>query len=55
MGATLRKKDDVRRDRRAAGTPEALAKLCERFGDDYWLKKDTDGGFPHECTGRSLR
>src|SRR5438105_402931 len=27
---------------------EAVARLCERFGDDYWLKKDTDGGFPHE-------
>jgi acyl-CoA dehydrogenase len=27
---------------------EAVARLCERFGDDYWLKKDTDGGFPAE-------
>jgi len=27
---------------------EAVARLCERFGDDYWLKKDTEGGFPHE-------
>src|SRR5438477_260890 len=27
---------------------EAVARLCQRFGDDYWLKKDTDGGFPHE-------
>src|SRR5438105_12938595 len=27
---------------------EAVARLCERFGDDYWLKKDTDGGFPHD-------
>ncbi|MGH7116496.1 MAG: acyl-CoA dehydrogenase family protein [Stellaceae bacterium] len=26
----------------------AVARLCERFGDDYWLKKDTEGGFPHE-------
>ncbi|HEX6442239.1 MAG TPA: acyl-CoA dehydrogenase family protein [Stellaceae bacterium] len=26
----------------------AVARLCERFGDDYWLKKDTDGGFPAE-------
>src|SRR5438128_427190 len=25
---------------------EAIAKLCERFGDDYWLKKDREGGFP---------
>ena len=27
---------------------EAVARLCQRFGDDYWLKKDTEGGFPHE-------
>jgi acyl-CoA dehydrogenase len=27
---------------------EAVARLCQRFGDDYWLKKDTDGGFPRE-------
>ena len=27
---------------------DAVARLCERFGDEYWLKKDTDGGFPHE-------
>src|SRR5437773_8847097 len=25
---------------------EAIAKLCTRFGDDYWLKKDREGGFP---------
>jgi acyl-CoA dehydrogenase len=27
---------------------EAIAKVCERFGDDYWLRKDRDGGFPHD-------
>src|SRR5258708_2299882 len=27
---------------------EAVARMCRRFGDDYWLKKDTEGGFPHE-------
>src|ERR1700704_5784076 len=27
---------------------DAVAPLCERFGDDYWLKKDSEGGFPHE-------
>jgi len=27
---------------------EAVARLCQRFGDDYWLKKDNEGGFPHE-------
>jgi acyl-CoA dehydrogenase len=26
----------------------AASQLCERFGDDYWLAKDNDGGFPHE-------
>src|SRR5258708_40110611 len=25
---------------------EAIAKLCDRFGDDYWLKKDREGGYP---------
>src|SRR5205809_6887403 len=27
---------------------EAVARLCERFGDEYWLKKDEEGSFPHE-------
>jgi len=27
---------------------EAIAKLCERFGDDYWLARDKDGEFPQE-------
>jgi acyl-CoA dehydrogenase len=27
---------------------EAVRRLCERFGDDYWLQKDRDGGFPHD-------
>jgi acyl-CoA dehydrogenase len=27
---------------------EAIAKLCERFGDDYWLARDRDGEFPAE-------
>jgi acyl-CoA dehydrogenase len=27
---------------------DAVARLCTRFGDDYWLKHDTEGGFPHE-------
>jgi len=26
----------------------AVARLCERFDDQYWLKKDEDGGFPGE-------
>jgi acyl-CoA dehydrogenase len=27
---------------------EAIFKICARFGDEYWLKKDKDGGFPFE-------
>lgn len=27
---------------------EAILKICARFGDDYWLTKDRDGGFPDE-------
>jgi acyl-CoA dehydrogenase len=26
----------------------AIEKICARFGDDFWLKKDRNGGFPHE-------
>jgi acyl-CoA dehydrogenase len=26
----------------------AIEKICGRFGDDYWLAKDRDGGFPHD-------
>ena len=25
---------------------EAIGKLCTRFGDDYWLERDREGGFP---------
>ena len=25
---------------------EAIARLCERFPDEYWLKADKEGGFP---------
>jgi acyl-CoA dehydrogenase len=27
---------------------EAIAKLCERFPDDYWLKRDREGAFPDD-------
>ncbi len=27
---------------------DAIAKICTGFDDAYWLKKDKDGGFPHE-------
>lgn len=26
----------------------AVQKICARFGDDYWLAKDRDGGFPDD-------
>ena len=26
----------------------AIGRLCEPFDADYWLQKDTDGGFPHD-------
>jgi acyl-CoA dehydrogenase len=34
---------------------EAIAKLCERFPDEYWLKRDREGGFPadfHQACAR---
>jgi len=27
---------------------EAIARICARFGDDYWLERDRSGGFPHD-------
>ena len=27
---------------------DAIEKICARFGDDYWLKHDRDGEFPHD-------
>jgi acyl-CoA dehydrogenase len=27
---------------------DAVRKICARFGDDYWLDKDNDGGFPED-------
>ena len=27
---------------------EAVGKICARFGDDYWLAKDREGGFPDD-------
>src|SRR5258706_9061991 len=26
----------------------AIDAVCADFGDDYWLKKDREGGFPHD-------
>jgi acyl-CoA dehydrogenase len=27
---------------------DAIEKICARFGDDYWLARDREGGFPHD-------
>jgi acyl-CoA dehydrogenase len=27
---------------------QAIQRICEGFGDDYWLHKDIEGEFPHE-------
>ncbi len=27
---------------------DAVGRICARFGDDYWLAKDGDGGFPDD-------
>lgn len=27
---------------------EAISAICRRFGDDYWLKRDREGGFPED-------
>jgi acyl-CoA dehydrogenase len=27
---------------------EAIGKICAQFGDEYWLRKDKEGGFPTE-------
>jgi acyl-CoA dehydrogenase len=27
---------------------QGISEICARFGDDYWLARDTDGEFPHE-------
>jgi acyl-CoA dehydrogenase len=26
----------------------AIEKICENFGDEYWLSRDREGGFPHD-------
>ena len=25
---------------------DAIERICAGFGDEYWLKKDREGGFP---------
>jgi len=37
---------DLTDDQRAI--QDAVGDVCARFGDDYWLKKDQEGGFPED-------
>ena len=27
---------------------DAVSRICQNFGEDYWLARDTDGNFPEE-------
>ena len=33
----------------------AVEKICADFGDEYWLAKDREGGFPHDFHARARR
>ncbi len=30
---------------------DAVGKICSRFDDAYWLKKDKEGGYPADFIG----
>ena len=34
---------------------DAVAQICARYPDDYWLARDRDGGFPHELHAELAR
>jgi acyl-CoA dehydrogenase len=34
---------------------DAIARLCQSFGDEYWLERDRKGGFPEEFYGAVAR
>lgn len=34
---------------------DAIARICARFGDEYWLERDRDGRFPSELHGALAR
>jgi acyl-CoA dehydrogenase len=34
---------------------DAVARICQQFGDEYWLQRDHDGGFPTELHGALAR
>ena len=27
---------------------ESILRICARFDDEYWLERDSKGGFPHD-------
>jgi hypothetical protein len=31
---------------------DAVLAICRRFDDAYWLKRDREGGFPHDFHAR---
>jgi acyl-CoA dehydrogenase len=39
---------DFRRTPEQERIRASVARLCEAFGDDYWLARDRDGAFPHD-------
>ena len=39
---------DFRSDRDQESIRDAIAGICTRFDDAYWLKKDKEGGFPND-------
>ena len=39
---------DFSENREHESIREAIGRVCANFGDDYWLQRDRDGGFPHE-------
>ena len=48
-GAERRSNDADGPDTGPAGNSRLyVLRICAKFGDDYWLAKDHDGGFPHD-------
>lgn len=39
---------DFAHSREQEAIRDAIAKVCARLGDDYWLQRDREGGFPEE-------
>jgi acyl-CoA dehydrogenase len=39
---------DFRLSESQQAVQDAVSAICAKFGDDYWLKKDKEGGFPED-------